>query len=150
VREVTHPTWRRQGIQTRRSFKKLGLKPGQAALLIGVPASVGVLVGFKDFARCERLAKLASRLPKGPFDYIHVFETEAIRLEGAIAALRKALTPAGMIWVSWPKKAAKVETTLNENIVRGAALANQLVDVKVCAIDEVWSGLKLVIPKSLR
>jgi hypothetical protein len=130
--------------------KKLGLKVGQAALLIGVPASVGVLASFKEFAQCERVAKLSSRLPKGPFDYIHVFETEAVRLEKAIAALRKALEPAGTIWVSWPKKASKVETTLTEGIIRDLALANQLVDVKVCAIDEVWSGLKLVIPKALR
>lgn len=130
--------------------KKLGLKPGQAALLVAVPESVREVSGFKGFARVERLAKPAARAPKGPFDYVHVFETEAARLAKAIPALRKSLAPAGMIWVSWPKKASKVETTITEDVVREIALANELVDVKVCAVDEVWSGLKLVIPVAKR
>lgn len=130
--------------------EKLGLRAGQAALLVAVPEVLREVSGFEGFSRAERLARLAARLPKGPFDYIHVFETDAARLVKAMPALRKALAPAGMIWVSWPKKASKVPSMLDENIVRAQALAADLVDVKVCAIDEVWSGLKLVIPVASR
>jgi hypothetical protein len=115
-----------------------------------VPVSVRAIAGFKQFGRVERLETLGARTAKGPFDYIHVFETEAARLEKSIAALRSALAPSGMIWVSWPKKASKVETTLTENVIRHLALTHRLVDVKVCAVDDIWSGLKLVIPKALR
>lgn len=130
--------------------KKLGLKVGQAALLVAVPPSVREVSGFSGFARAERLPKPSVRLPKGPFDYVHLFETEAARLAKAIPALRKAIAPAGMIWVSWPKKASKVETTVTEDVVRAIALANGLADVKVCAVDEIWSGLKLVVPVAKR
>ncbi len=71
-------------------------------------------------------------------------ETRA--LEASIDLLRRSLVPNGMIWASWPKKAYKVATTLTEDVIRALALAHRLVDVKVCAVDAVWSGLKLVIP----
>ncbi|HLF35174.1 MAG TPA: hypothetical protein VI583_13110 [Cyclobacteriaceae bacterium] len=78
-------------------------------------------------------------------DIIHYFATSITRLERDINRLRQEMVDHGAIWISWPKKAAKMKTDLNENVIREIALRNRLVDVKVCAIDEVWSGLKLVI-----
>ena len=87
----------------------------------------------------------ASRTLKDGLDFIQVFNTKRSELEKSISILRKSLHPAGMLWVCWPKGSSKVATDLNENVVRKVALANRLVDVKVCAVDETWSGLKLVI-----
>jgi hypothetical protein len=81
---------------------------------------------------------------KGKFDLIHFFTKARGELEARLPTLKRALTPAGALWVSWPKSSSKVATDLNENIVREIALKNGLVDVKVCAVDETWSGLKLV------
>jgi hypothetical protein len=80
----------------------------------------------------------------------HIFHTSAKQLESELESLRPKLAPDGMIWVSWPKKAAKVDTDITEDIIRKVALPMGYVDVKVCAVDEVWSGLKLVIRKTLR
>jgi len=80
----------------------------------------------------------------------HVFVTEAKALEAELKKLRPLLASDGMIWVSWPKKAAKVGTNITEDTIRKIALPMGYVDVKVCAVDEVWSGLKLVIRKSER
>jgi hypothetical protein len=85
------------------------------------------------------------RAGKTKKDLIHYFATSVSQLETDIKGLREEMEDDGAIWISWPKKAAKIETDLNENIVRDIALKNKLVDIKVCAIDEVWSGLKLVI-----
>jgi hypothetical protein len=87
----------------------------------------------------------AKRLPKGPFDVLHAFFAERAALDAALPHL-DALQPAGMIWISWPKKASGVTTDLTEDVIRSIALDRGLVDVKVCAVDETWSGLKLVIP----
>ena len=132
-------------------LKKLGVKPDQAALLIGVPDTVGELAQYDRFARRVDAAGLsapetAKACAGGPFDYIHVFEKDASAMQASIDRLRGALVPNGMIWASWPKKASKVPTTLTEDVIRALALAHGLVDVKVCAVDAVWSGLKLVIP----
>lgn len=81
---------------------------------------------------------------EGLLDFIQFFTKESAELEKQFRALKKSLSPDGMLWVSWPKGAAKVKTDLNENIVREIGLDHQLVDVKVCAIDEIWSGLKFV------
>jgi hypothetical protein len=80
----------------------------------------------------------------------HIFVTESAVLEARLAVLRTALAPTGMLWISWPKKAAKVPTDVTEDVIRALALPLGLVDVKVCAVDAVWSGLKLVIRKALR
>jgi hypothetical protein len=131
---------------------KLGYRAGQRALLVGVPPGLAELGGFAGFAaRVERpsLASLDAGAP-GPFDLIHVFEREREALAAGIAGLRDRLVPAGMLWVSWPKRASKQPTTLDETIIRALALAAGLVDVKVCAVDAVWSGLKLVIPLARR
>jgi hypothetical protein len=82
---------------------------------------------------------------EGAFDLIHIFATDKAQLEAQIDTLKQRILPAGMIWVSWPKKSSKVATDLNENLIRDLALKSGLVDTKVCAVDETWSGLKLVI-----
>src|SRR5438477_102812 len=132
-------------------LKKLGYAAGQRACLIGVPASGVELLAFDQF-KTRRVLKNAAMLARenGPFDLIHLFAGEAAGLRAALGHARKRLVPNGMVWVSWPKKAAKVATDVTEHVVRSAALAAGLVDVKVCAIDATWSGLKLVIPKADR
>lgn len=126
--------------------KKLGLKDGQAALLLGVPESVGALNGFSGFARLDRIFPDDGTR----FAYVHLFETQRGVLEDMASSLRQIVRPDGMIWISWPKKASKVPTTITEDVLREVLLPTGLVDVKVCAIDEVWSGLKFMIRKELR
>ena len=132
-------------------LKKLGYASGQRACLVAVPASIPALLSFSDFAT-RTLFKDANTIAKqrGPFDLIHIFTREAAVLPSALAAARERLDPRGMVWVSWPKKAAKVETDVTEDVIRRHALAAGLVDIKVCAIDTTWSGLKLVIPRAAR
>ena len=124
--------------------KKLGLKKGQAAAFVGLPDSLDHLKDAAEFRRIE-LAPNWRALPEGARDVIHLFTTSADELRAALPVLRDLITPAGMIWVSWPKKAAKVPTDVTEDVIRNAALSDVLVDVKVCAVDAVWSGLKLVV-----
>lgn len=81
---------------------------------------------------------------------VHLFATHAAALAVKLRAYRKAIAPDGMIWVSWPKKSSGVASDLTDVVVRDTALPLGLVDIKVCAIDEVWSGLKFVIPKKQR
>lgn len=124
--------------------KKLGLKDGQAVAFVRLPDSLSPLKDAALFRRIE-LAPDWRALPEGARDVIHLFTTEAGELGQALPVLRDLIQPAGMIWVSWPKKAAKVPTDVTEDVIRRLALADVLVDVKVCAVDAVWSGLKLVI-----
>jgi hypothetical protein len=91
------------------------------------------------------LARPAKDLPAA-----HIFHTKAASLEADLKRLRPLLAADGMVWVSWPKKAAKVETDITEDVIRALALPLGYVDVKVCAVDATWSGLKLVIRKTLR
>ena len=84
------------------------------------------------------------------YDYLHLFTDKAAVIDTAVPALRSKIKPDGMIWMSWPKKASKVPTDVTEDTNRNRALKDVLVDVKVCAVDEVWSGLKLVIRKEHR
>jgi hypothetical protein len=84
--------------------------------------------------------------PQGLLDFIHCFHKDRKEFEKPLPRLKKALAPDGMIWVSWPKTASKVATDVTEKVVRDYALKTGLVDIKVCAVDEVWSGLKFVIP----
>ena len=119
--------------------KKLGIKPGFKIKLINQPDYYFNL--FTDLP--TDIKKLNDKKTKK--DFIHYFTESASQLNKEIKQLRQEIEENGMIWISWPKKSSKVETDLNENIVRDIALKNGLVDVKVCAIDEIWSGLKLVI-----
>jgi hypothetical protein len=81
---------------------------------------------------------------------IHLFATKKTALSRALGQYRKQIAVDAMIWVSWPKKAAKVDTDITEDVIRAVALPLGFVDVKVCAVDDIWSGLKLVIRKELR
>ena len=94
-------------------------------------------------------AKILSR-GAASLDMVHLFVTEAAGLAGKLKAFRKTIAPDGMIWVSWPKRASGVATDLSDVVVRDTALPLGLVDVKVCAVDETWSGLKFVIPVAQR
>ena len=125
--------------------KKLGIAEGSRLYLSGAPGHYLDLLGGRLPDRAEVVAKLDGRT-----DVAHVFEKDRAWLAKALHAARARLKPDGVVWVSWPKKASKVPTDISEDVIREIALPMGLVDVKVCAIDEVWSGLKLVIRKELR
>ncbi|WP_183825702.1 hypothetical protein [Rhizobium sp. BK377] len=127
--------------------RKLGLKPGQAALLLNVPDGLAEIGEFEGFAAVERVLPTAS---DRQFDYIHVFETRRVALEEMMGALIRVVRPDGMVWISWPKKSSKLPTSLTEDALREILLPTGLVDVKVCAIDDLWSGLKFMIRRELR
>ncbi|PVD51178.1 DUF3052 domain-containing protein [Terrimonas sp.] len=120
--------------------KKLGIKEGNTIRIINAPDYYAAL--FSDFP--EKVTITTDK--KGKKDCIHFFAKRAKDLQENILRLRGEIFPDGMIWVSWPKKASKVETDITEDVIRALALDNGLVDIKVCAVDEIWSGLKLVIP----
>ncbi len=126
-------------------LKKLGIKSGHHVLIINEPASY-----WKEISPLPEGTQIKKRTGKTPLDFIHLFVKERKVYEKEVLNLRKQLQPNGMIWISWPKKASKVETDMNEDVIRNFALQNGLVDVKVCAVDEIWSGLKLVIPVKMR
>ncbi len=117
--------------------QKLGIRAGMRLYVEGAPPGYfQMLRGIPTVVQVTRL--------QGPLDFIQFFTASRADLEKRIAALEAALERDGMLWVSWPKQAAKLETDVTEDVVRGVALANGLVDVKVCAVDDTWSGLKLV------
>ena len=117
--------------------KKLGIKPGFCASISGMPPDVRAQLKTA-LAGCTTSPGL-----KKPVDFLMLFTKSKKDLED-FDRLAKQLAPAGMLWVSWPKKSSGVATDLNENIVREIGLAAGLVDVKVCAVTDVWSGLKFV------
>ena len=124
--------------------QKLGIKPG-----------FRIFVGHAPAAYCDIVGALPDDVtivsrPKAPLDFVHLFATEAAGLAGRLGAFRDVIVPNGMIWVSWPKKTSGVATDLSDVVVRETALPLGLVDIKVCAIDDTWSGLKFVIPKDRR
>lgn len=120
--------------------QKLGIKPGFCIFVDGLSVVYGDIVGaLPDDVTIAKTAK-------APLDLVHVFTTEAKGFPAKLRSYRKLIAPDGMIWASWPKKASGVATDVTETLVRETALANGLVDIKVCAVDDVWSGLKLVIP----
>jgi hypothetical protein len=124
--------------------KKLGYKSFHHAVLVDAPADYLTMV---------------EPLPEGVVfqgavthatDLVHLFATEREKLARHLGALRKKLKPEASVWASWPKKSAKVATDITEDVIRQVALPLGFVDVKVCAVSEVWSGLKLVVRKELR
>jgi hypothetical protein len=123
--------------------KKLGIKPGSRIALIDAPREL------RDW-----LAPLPEAVAFGKAnastDLVHLFAQQRAVLARHLASLRKMLNDEAVVWVSWPKKTAKVETDITEDTIRGAALPLGFVDVKVCAVSDVWSGLKLVVRKELR
>src|SRR6478672_12792038 len=124
--------------------KKLSLKDGMRVWFDGMPESV------REEIEAEGLQLQLLDAPTAPIDAAHIFATSRANLETKLKQLLPLLSPAGMIWVSWPKKASKVATDITEDVIRDVALPMGLVDVKVCAIDETWSGLKLVIRRQNR
>ena len=132
------------GYSTTPLAKKLGLKPGMRAWFLHMPDSVRAEIEVEAPGLSEQTA------PSAGIEAAHIFVTRREELVREVGALRDLLAPAGFLWVSWPKKAAKTDTDITENVVRDVALPIGLVDIKVCAVDEKWSGLKLVIRKALR
>lgn len=124
--------------------KKLGIKPGSRILPLHAPANYASLI-----APLPENATLVSRVTSRT-DIVHVFSTKRTELSGTLKRLRETLTDEGAIWVSWPKKSAKVATDITEDTVREVALPLGFVDIKVCAVDDVWSGLKLVVRRKNR
>jgi hypothetical protein len=116
--------------------RKLGIKEGFRVLLLDSPADVRAELK-NELARCAQA--------KDRLDFAMIFSKSAADLQKKFSSVAKQLAPAGMIWVSWPKKTSGVATDLNENLARDIGLDAGLVDVKVCAVTEVWSGLKFVI-----
>jgi len=130
---------------------KLGLKDGQVVVFVALPEPLAWLAQTKSFAKVSLVADMPEfRPPDRSVDLLHGFFTEAAALRAALPLFRAAIRDAGSIWISWPKKSANVRSDLSDEVVRRAALAIELVDIKVCAVDTVWSGLKLVIPRDKR
>jgi hypothetical protein len=123
--------------------KKLGIGAGSTVLLDGAPADFSL-------APVPPGARVHHRATAGPYDVILCFCPDLATLVGRWPALHARTTPAGALWVAWPKRASGMATDLDENVIREYALAHGRVDVKVCAVDEVWSGLKHVIRKADR
>ncbi len=123
-------------------WKKLGLKDATTAEVINPPDDYHTTL-LTDAPVVDWGATDAQ-------DFVHLFTTMRAELEDVLAARLQTIKRDGMIWVSWPKKASKVPTDVTEDTIREVALPMGLVDVKVCAVDQVWSGLKLVIRKELR
>ena len=124
--------------------KKLGIKAGSTMFVSGAPESypklLAPLPSSVTFAR-----KVTDAV-----DLVHLFVTRRSKLQSSLAVYRAAIRPDATIWTSWPKKSSKMPTDITEDTIREVALPLGLVDVKVCAIDDVWSGLKLVVRKELR
>ncbi len=118
--------------------KKLGVKDGFRVYLVAAPSEVVSELKL-PLSKCEILKE-----SKAPLDFAMLFTKSAAELKKEFLKISKALAPAGMLWVSWPKKSSGVATDLDENLIREIGLAAGLVDVKVCAVTEVWSGLKFV------
>jgi hypothetical protein len=127
------------GYSGRPLLGKLGSKEGSRVLLRHAPAALPE--GLKEYAK----ARLRDRL-----DVIVLFARSFAEFKREFAAHQGSIMADGMIWVAWPKKASGIETDLTENAIRETALKTVFVDVKVCAIDEIWSGLKLVVRKEHR
>ena len=120
--------------------KKLGIKENLKIKLINAPEYYFNL--FSDFPPNVKIIKDN----KSKKDFIHYFARNAEALNKDITSMKNQLEQHGMIWISWYKKSAKIPTDITGDIIRDIALKNNLVDIKVCAVDEFWSGLKLVIP----
>jgi hypothetical protein len=124
--------------------RKLGIKDGSRIFLLNAPGNYLQLV-----APLPAGVQVAPQITSHT-DIVHIFSTEKEELSQALRTSLKKMRPDGMIWVSWPKKSSKIPTDITEDTIRELALPLGLVDIKVCAVDDVWSGLKLVIRKENR
>jgi hypothetical protein len=125
-------------------LKKLGLKPPLTLVALDAPREYPAWLGELPGGVC-----IVSK-PTTPLQAAHVFVTKRAVLKKSLERIRKQLEQSGFVWVSWPKKASKVETDITEDTIREVALPLGFVDIKVCAVSDVWSGLKLVIRKNER
>ena len=120
--------------------KKLGIKEGFKIKLINQPDNYYDL--FTDFpGQVFIISEVQTKI-----DFIHYFVLDKTELILNISELKSEIVPNGMLWISWPKKSSGIQTNIDENTIRNVAIDNGMVDIKVCAIDNIWSGLKLVIP----
>jgi hypothetical protein len=125
--------------------RKLSLKPGMRTWWDGIPDAV------RDEIERDGLALDLLNRPEAPIEAAHIFVTLRAEMEDKLRALRPLMAPSGFIWVSWPKKASKVPTDITEDGIREVILPDtDLVDVKVCAVDDIWSGLKLMVRRERR
>lgn len=124
--------------------QKLGLKRGMRAWFCHMPDDVRAIIDAEIGSLDVQTA------PSAGLEAAHLFVTARENLAHELPKLRDCLAPAGFLWVSWPKKASKQPTDITEDVIREIALPTGLVDVKVCAVDETWSGLKLMIRRSER
>ena len=124
--------------------QKLGIKPGASLVVINGPKNYRKLLG-----KLPQGARLIDRLTTRP-DFVHLFAARRTQLQRELKFLRRRLSDTGTLWVSWPKKSAGLPTDVTEDTIRQAALPLGLVDTKVCAVDEIWSGLKLMVRKENR
>ncbi len=127
------------GYSDRPLLKKLGIKPGFTILIKHEPEAF-----WEWISPLPDCIKVSAASKKESVDFAHLFAAEKKVFEKEFIKLKEMIRKNGILWVSWPKKSSKVETDLNENIIRSFDLANGLVDVKVCAVDEIWSGLKFM------
>jgi hypothetical protein len=125
-------------------IQKLGIKPGATIILLSAPSHYAKLLGSLPAG-----PRFATRIVRG-CAFVHLFVTERARLTDYLQRLRPNLADTGMVWVSWPKKSAGVKTNVTEDVIRAVALPLGFVDTKVCAVDETWSGLKLMIRRENR
>jgi len=125
--------------------QKLGLKPPLTLVAIKAPAEYRAWVGDLPSG-----VDIVSQKPKQKLQAAHLFATKRKEMDQELRQLRKELEPSGFVWVSWPKKMSKVETDITEDTIRDVALPLGFVDIKVCAVSDIWSGLKLVIRKEQR
>jgi len=125
-------------------FKKLGIKEAHRVLPLGAPKE------YESLLAPLPPAVVFVTQPDSKVDIAHAFVTQREELAKVLSLVRKKLKPDAALWISWPKKSAKVPTTITEDTIRELALPLGFVDIKVCAVTEIWSGLKLVVRKELR
>jgi hypothetical protein len=125
-------------------IQKLGIKPGSALIQINAPPHYADLLGKMPVG-----TKFAKRISRG-CAFVHFFTTDRRELETRLKQLRSNLADTGTLWVSWPKKSAGIKTSVTEDVIRATALPLGFVDTKVCAVDQTWSGLKLMIRRENR
>ncbi len=130
--------------------QKLGLEDGQRALFIALPAELDGLPAARDYREVREAGWETWSDGDGGWDSVHGFTASRATLEANAKPLMDAIDRDSMIWISWPKKASKVPTDVTEDVIRDVVLPLGLVDIKVAAVSDIWSGLKLVIRKELR
>ena len=133
------------GYSTTPLWKKLGYKAGVAAYVEGAPDSY-----VRDLRIPADVSVKWVTRPIPGVGFVHLFTASKTCLKTRLESLRHSIEPSGMVWISWPKKSSGVPSEITEELVRELALPLGFVDIKVCAVDEVWSGLKLVIRKANR